>query len=205
MTMSYGPHYHSWDYSRTPGDNNNWFNYHPQLAKDLRGSSLDIVSTANNHAWDTCSTGVDDTISTLEEAGIKHFGTQKKGASPEIQKWHEITKTTVTSKDGSTNQTFVLAWVACTKEINRDREGKHKHVYQTQVMLCDSPEFYKKISYLYRSDGIDGVVAAIHSGITNSHQPDPKTQQYVMKAARSGSFLILANHAHRAQKIEEGI
>ena len=52
MTMSYGPHYHSWDYSRTPGDNNNWFNYHPQLAKDLRGSSLDIVSTANNHAWD---------------------------------------------------------------------------------------------------------------------------------------------------------
>ena len=108
LRMEYGQVYHSWDHLHVgfapEHDNLNWFNYHPQLAKDLRVSGVHIVSTANNHAWDTCDIGVDKTIETLNEANIKNFGTKRKGIN---DKWFEITRTNVGA--GSSQMTFVCA------------------------------------------------------------------------------------------------
>ena len=143
--MTYGPHYHSWDYTLQGDDISDWFNYHPRLAQELKESGLDIVSTANNHAFDTCAAGVDDTITSLDTGGIKHFGTVRQG--DKNAQWWEVTETRVQSHDG-VKQTYTIAWVACTASINGDQKAEQTHVYRKQVMLCDSSEFYSTISYL---------------------------------------------------------
>ncbi len=51
------------------------FKADPWEAQKLTRAGIDVVSTANNHAYDFGPQGIDDTIRALEEAGLAHFGT----------------------------------------------------------------------------------------------------------------------------------
>lgn len=48
-----------------------------ELVGILKHGSVDVVSNANNHARDYGDDGIKDTIKTLDEAGIAHFGAGK--------------------------------------------------------------------------------------------------------------------------------
>jgi poly-gamma-glutamate capsule biosynthesis protein CapA/YwtB (metallophosphatase superfamily) len=74
------------------------FNYRPELAKALRNSGVDFVSTANNHAFDRCEVGVKRTIDSLNIAGLTHAGTRQNTSEP----FHEITKA----------RGFSVAWIS---------------------------------------------------------------------------------------------
>jgi poly-gamma-glutamate capsule biosynthesis protein CapA/YwtB (metallophosphatase superfamily) len=64
------------------------FNYHASLLDDLIRSGVDVVSTANNHALDRESTGVDATIAALDRVGLAHTGhTHARRHGP----WHAVT------------------------------------------------------------------------------------------------------------------
>ena len=142
--------------------------------------------------------GADKTIVTLNEANIKNFGTKRKGIN---DKWFEITKTVVQSS--SSTITFTLAWVACTGFINGDKYFSQTDKYQDQVLLCSSDDFKDTILHLdtQRSD-IDGVIGVVHDGVEYTKEPQGNVVDYVNSAVSSGAFLVLANHPHRAQKIE---
>jgi len=51
------------------------FKADPWEAKKLTRAGIDVVSTANNHAYDFGPQGIGDTIRALDEAGLAHFGT----------------------------------------------------------------------------------------------------------------------------------
>jgi poly-gamma-glutamate synthesis protein (capsule biosynthesis protein) len=53
------------------------FRGRPELVGILTAGSVDVVSCANNHARDFGDDGIKDTIRTLDEAGIAHFGSGK--------------------------------------------------------------------------------------------------------------------------------
>lgn len=57
------------------------FRARPQLVKILEAASVDVVSLANNHLMDYGREGLDDTIATLDAAGIAWFGA---GASEKV-------------------------------------------------------------------------------------------------------------------------
>jgi poly-gamma-glutamate capsule biosynthesis protein CapA/YwtB (metallophosphatase superfamily) len=50
------------------------FRARPSLVAALESAGVDVVSLANNHMMDYGSDGLDDTVSTLEDEGIRHFG-----------------------------------------------------------------------------------------------------------------------------------
>ena len=50
------------------------FRARPNLVDALTAGGVDVVSLANNHIMDYGSDGLDDTLSTLDEGGIRHFG-----------------------------------------------------------------------------------------------------------------------------------
>jgi poly-gamma-glutamate synthesis protein (capsule biosynthesis protein) len=50
------------------------FRARPELVQILREGSVDVVTLANNHMSDYGPEGVDDTITVLDAAGIRHFG-----------------------------------------------------------------------------------------------------------------------------------
>lgn len=53
------------------------FRARPELVKILNAGSVDVVTLANNHLKDYGDEGVEDTIATLDAAGIAHFGAGK--------------------------------------------------------------------------------------------------------------------------------
>jgi Bacterial capsule synthesis protein PGA_cap len=53
------------------------FNYHPSVAVDLKAAGFSVVSTANNHAADRRSLGIDRTIDALDAAGLPYTGTRR--------------------------------------------------------------------------------------------------------------------------------
>jgi len=46
----------------------------PELVEVLTCSSVEVVTIANNHTMDFFQRGYDDTIATLDEAGVRYFG-----------------------------------------------------------------------------------------------------------------------------------
>jgi len=55
-------------------DKNYNFRARPELVAALGASGVDVVSLANNHVMDYGSGGLDDTLATLDDEGIRHFG-----------------------------------------------------------------------------------------------------------------------------------
>jgi len=50
------------------------FRARPELIEILKTGGIDIVTLANNHVMDYGAIGMEDTLKTLKEAGIAHFG-----------------------------------------------------------------------------------------------------------------------------------
>jgi poly-gamma-glutamate synthesis protein (capsule biosynthesis protein) len=50
------------------------FRARPELVEILKAGSVDVVTLANNHQMDYGAAGLDDTLATLDAAGIAHFG-----------------------------------------------------------------------------------------------------------------------------------
>ena len=63
------------------------FKADPENVQVLKNGGIDIVTLANNHAMDYEAAGLEDTIKTLEQAGIHHIGagrTLEEARRPEI-------------------------------------------------------------------------------------------------------------------------
>lgn len=85
------------------------FNYHEELIEDLVTSGFDVVSTANNHALDRGSLGIDKTIEILNKNHLAFTGTKtQQEANSGQREWY-----TIVEKNG-----FRIAWIACTFSTN---------------------------------------------------------------------------------------
>jgi poly-gamma-glutamate synthesis protein (capsule biosynthesis protein) len=49
----------------------------PQIATALEQTGYDVCTTASNHSFDSGAAGVDRTLTTLEQAGLRHAGTAR--------------------------------------------------------------------------------------------------------------------------------
>jgi len=155
------------------------FNIHPSIAEDLATSGFDVISTANNHALDRESLGVDRTLDALDRAHLAHAGTRRLGTE---EPWHTVTKT----------QGLRIAWVACTLHTNF---GKDDH---DQVLDC----FEKKqrvaalVTELSADPQIDAVIVTPHWGKEYEHEPSEREIEYAQRWIDAGATAIIGNHSH---------
>jgi hypothetical protein len=163
------------------------FNYHPFLIEDLKTSGLDIVSTANNHALDRHSTGVDLTIQNLDLGHLLFTGTQS--SKEQNRPWHVITEA----------KGRRIAWLACTFSTNGISDR-----YQ-QVLLCyENPkELFKLVSDLSKDPDIDAVIVTPHWGEEYQHTPHASQTWLGRQLIEAGATAVIGTHPHVVQTWEK--
>ena len=163
------------------------FNYNPLVIDDIKASGFDLVSTANNHAFDRNALGIDRTIEALDAKGLPFTGTRKR---------NEVTRpwSVVTEAKG-----FKIAWVACTFSLNgfKDRFG--------QVLFCfeEKEAVLAEIRQLSQREDIDAVILTPHWGVEGSHVPDAQQKLLAKEAIENGATVVIGTHPHVLQPWEK--
>ncbi|MEQ8823636.1 MAG: CapA family protein [Filomicrobium sp.] len=163
------------------------FSYAPSLLDNLAGSGFDVVSTANNHALDLGSTGVDSTIEELKARGLAFTGTRKSDDA--LSPWSAITT------DGGMR----IAWLACTYGTNGRPDRK------AQVLHCDKQraEVVSEIRSLAEDATVDAVVLAPHWGVEDTSVVEPGQESLARQAISNGATVVLGAHPHVLQRWEK--
>lgn len=167
-------------------ENNLVFNGPPASAKVLARAGIDVVSTANNHAWDYGKNGLLETLSHLDRESVLHAGT---GNTSE-----DAWKPAIVSRDG-----FVLAVIAVTDIWNQGPLSKHPA--KEHVAAADPEALTRRIRALRSDPSIDAVVVSHHGGVEYDDEPLQRTRELARAALDAGADAFLGHHPHVAQGI----
>lgn len=164
------------------------FNYHPSLPVDLKSSGFDIVSTANNHAMDRRSIGVDRTIKALRAADLPFSGTTD---SSELDHREYAT---VTKENGMT-----IAWIACTFSTNGIPDAKN------QVLSCfdERATLLSEIRRQKDDPSVDAVIVTPHWGIEYNIVAGNDQKKLAREMIEAGALIVFGSHPHVLQPVEK--
>lgn len=158
------------------------FNFPKETIYSLKNSGFDLLSTANNHALDTGLDGIAETISHINESGMKNFGTLKEDGDKGI----------IVEKNG-----IKIGLISFTDTLNgmdslmRDRE------YSVNTFSQDVKGDIEKLK-----EKSDIVIVYPHWG--NEYQLAPNERQIFLKTMlqEAGADIILGSHPHVLQRYE---
>ncbi len=164
------------------------FRAHPDTAAWLKDMGVDLVSLANNHAFDFGEIGLLDTLDTLKSMDMPYAGAGiniEEAAAP------------VYFIVGDMKIAFVSA-TQIERLDNPDTRGATET--GSGVFRCWNPE---KLLEAVRSakENSDFVVVYIHWGTENVSEPDWAQLDQAPKIAEAGADLIIGDHPHCLQGI----
>ena len=161
------------------------FNYHRSLIHDLKEGGFGVVSTANNHALDRYSRGIDRTIEALDAAKLAFTGTRKRG---EIDRpWSVVTRA----------RGFSVAWLACTYGTNGNAD------LHAQVLLCfEQQDILLSEIHNLNVSGVDAVIVVPHWGIEGHTVVEQRQRELAKAMFSAGALAIIGTHPHVLQEWE---
>ena len=158
----------------------------PSGADVLARLGVDVVSTANNHAWDYGQSALVETLAHLDRAGIAHAGTGSTLAQAKAP--------AIVERNG-----VRLAFVAMTDIWNqgplRTHPGRH-HVVEAGV------DEARELVRLARAARPDVIVVSYHGGSEYVDVPLERTKRVVRAALDEGADLVLGHHPHVTHGVE---
>jgi poly-gamma-glutamate synthesis protein (capsule biosynthesis protein) len=166
------------------------FNYHPSLVADLKDAGIDVLLTANNHALDRQSLGVDRTIEAIQAAGLPYTGTRHRGRMD--APWYAVTPATVGGV------TYNVAWLGCTYGTNEIPDPNH------QVLYCyeQQDEVLATLRDLAARPDIAAVFLVPHWGREYRHDPNPPQRKLALAALEAGATGVIGTHPHVLEPFE---
>jgi len=165
------------------------FRADPECVQYLHDMGVDVVSLANNHAYDFGEVGFLDTLDTLENAGIPYVGAGrnlKEACEPIYFVSEDVT----------------VALVSATqieRLDNPDTKGATEN--SAGVFRCLYPEKLLEV-IAEAKENSDFVIVYIHWGTENEVEPDWAQLDQAPKIAEAGADLIVGAHPHCLQGIE---
>ena len=164
------------------------FNFHPSLIGELKASGFDVVSTANNHAADRGSIGIERTIEALDAAALAFTGTKRRDADAS-HRW------AVKTRAGD----MTVAWIACTYSTNGmpDRHDQALNCY------TDRDKVFEEIRWNAQDPDVDAVIVTPHWGIEKSPEPKRSDRVYARDAIEAGASAVVGTHPHVLQGWEK--
>ena len=176
--------------SPLPGDGNENLLKHPRVIGDLNAFHYlnvlkpDILSLANNHLYDALYAGYRNTVTFLDECGIKYLGagvSEQEARRPVLMECNGL-------KIG------ILAYVSHETNPNLPPD--------TDVFLnfFDLSCALKDISKLRLQTDI--CVVLLHWGVDFCHFPSPQQRNVVFSLVSAGANLIVGAHSHVIQPVE---
>jgi poly-gamma-glutamate synthesis protein (capsule biosynthesis protein) len=154
----------------------------PAGADALAMAGVDVVSTANNHAFDYGIRGIRETIKNLDRVGIAWTGTSAE-STREFQP-------AIVERDS-----IRIGFVAFTEFVNSPVG------WQGYVAVFDSAFVARAIQRL-RSH-VDIVVASYHGGGEYGRQLSHRSRAHIRWLAECGADIVLGHHPHVPYGIEQ--
>lgn len=145
----------------------------PTHTQVILESGIDVVNTANNHAWDFRAQGYHDALGHLDAAGIPHFGTLYPGTD-----------------DGSDITPII--------DVNGVKVGFIGFSYPQDY---DKKRISIRINKL-REEGAQIVVVSLHWGTEEKTQPTSGQTAYARFCIDEGADVVYGHHAHILQSVQ---
>ena len=165
------------------------FRANPSNIELYEQMGVDVVSLANNHAYDYGETALMDTFSTLENANIPYVG-----AGRNID---EAKKPLYLIANG-----IKIAIVSATQiERNATPDTKEATATSAGVLRCMDPSALLEVIAEAKANS-DFVVLYIHWGTESQEQTDWLQDEQAPIYAQAGVDLIIGDHPHCLQKID---
>ena len=158
------------------------FNFPKETIYSLKNVGFDLLSTANNHALDTGLDGIAETISHINESGMKNFGTLAEDGDKGI----------IVEKNG-----IKIGLISFTDTLNGMDSLMRGKEYSVNTFAQDVKSDIQNLK-----DNSDIVIVYPHWG--NEYQLVPDERQIFLKEMlqESGADIILGSHPHVLQRYE---
>jgi poly-gamma-glutamate synthesis protein (capsule biosynthesis protein) len=157
----------------------------PAGADAVARAGIDVVSLANNHAWDYGRRAFDETLSNLERVKVAYAG-----VSREPGRQYEPT---ILSANG-----FSIALFAVTHIWNIGRYSQHPA--REHVAWANARELVPRIEKARARH--DLVLVSYHGDVEYSNEPFPPTLDFVRAVMRAGADAVLGHHPHVPRGVE---
>jgi poly-gamma-glutamate capsule biosynthesis protein CapA/YwtB (metallophosphatase superfamily) len=175
------------DSSAAP-DSERIFTAPPAAATALARAGFDIVSTANNHAWDGGPAAVEETMRQLTRAGVRFVGSgfgRDMAEQPVIIERHG----------------WRVAFFAITRAWNPAPYTFHEHAGADWIAWGDTAWVFPAIRSVKASHRADLVVVSLHGGTEYTDSPSRHMQELERGLVDAGADLVLAHHPHVLQPV----
>lgn len=163
------------------------FATHENVIKALKDTGFDVVSTANNHAYDRRLKGIDRTIEIIEKYGLKRTGTFKE---------NESTNPLIVDVKG-----IKVGFFSYSQMLNGYEKLMLNSGRDTAVNLIDMDKIKKDVDYLKKNHA-DVIMCYMHWGEEYSDYPNSYQKNTFKKLADMGVDLVIGSHPHTIQKSE---
>jgi poly-gamma-glutamate synthesis protein (capsule biosynthesis protein) len=160
----------------------------PVAALALARAGFDIVSTANNHAWDGGQPAAEETMRQLTRAGVRFVGS---GFGRDMAEQPVILE----------RRGWRVAFFAITRAWNPAPYTFYKHAGADWVAWGDTAWLYPAIRALKASGRADLIVVSVHGGKEYADEPPEYHRDLLYGLVDAGADLVLAHHPHVLQAV----
>jgi poly-gamma-glutamate synthesis protein (capsule biosynthesis protein) len=173
------------------------FDAPPAMMRALASSGVDVVSIANNHAFDQRRAGIPSTWKQLAEAGLRGVGSGPSEAAA----WEPL----FIEKHG-----MRIGFLSFTRFLN----GAHNPGEPDVSPQVAYVPYNAKVSGTWLAPEAavelvraaarrcDALIVAIHWGTEYSHTPHPEDRKLARALLEAGALAIVGHHPHVLQPIE---
>ena len=162
------------------------FNSPDELARDVKATGLDIITTAGNHCLDMGYSGLSRTIDVLKNNGIEQLGTYKS----------QEERDTIFIKDV---KGVKIAFIDYTYGTNGIPVPSGKEYC---VNLIDK-NLLKKDIEAAKSQNVDMIVACMHWGDEYKTKANKEQEDLADFLFKNGVNVIIGNHPHVLEQMEK--
>src|SRR6184192_2001300 len=160
----------------------------PLAALALARAGFDIVSTANNHAWDGGQPAAEETMRLLTRAGVRFVGS---GFGRDMAEQPVILE----------RRGWRVAFFAVTRAWNPAPYTFYKHAGANWVAWGDTAWVFPAIRALKSSGRADLIVVSVHGGREYADEPPDYHRDLLYGLVDAGADLVLAHHPHVLQPV----
>ena len=154
----------------------------------LARAGFDIVSTANNHAWDGGRVAVEETMRQLTRAGVRFVGS---GFGRDMAQQPVILE----------RRGWRVAFFAITRAWNPAPYTFYKHAGADWIAWGDSTWIFPAIRAVRANDRADLIVVSVHGGREYVDEPPKYHTDLLYGLVDAGADVVLAHHPHVLQPV----